>query len=101
MTDSRISQQDPQHFLVEGELNMVTVPTLLQAMASQFPPSGSEAHIDLAGVTRSDSAGLALLIEWVAMAQKQNLTICFRNLPEQMWEIAKVSDLTEVIPLEK
>ena len=99
MTDSRISQQDPQHFLVEGELNMVTVPTLLQAMASQFPPSGSEAHIDLAGVTRSDSAGLALLVEWLRLAKTRNIRLQFHNLPSQLRDIARVSDLLPLLPL--
>jgi phospholipid transport system transporter-binding protein len=100
MTDSRISQQDPQHFLVEGELNMVTVPTLLQAMASQFPPSGSEAHIDLAGVTRSDSAGLALLVEWLRLAKTRNIRLQFHNLPPQLRDIARVSDLLTLLPLD-
>ncbi len=100
MTDSRISQQDPQHFLVEGELNMVTVPTLLQAMASQFPASGSEAHIDLAGVTRSDSAGLALLVEWLRLAKTRNIRLQFHNLPPQLRDIARVSDLLPLLPLD-
>ena len=100
MTVSRISQQDPQHFLVEGELNMVTVPTLLQAMASQFPASGSEAHIDLAGVTRSDSAGLALLVEWLRLAKTRNIRLQFHNLPPQLRDIARVSDLLPLLPLD-
>ena len=100
MTDSRISQQDPQHFLVEGELNMVTVPTLLQAIASQFPASGSEAHIDLAGVTRSDSAGLALLVEWLRLAKTRNIRLQFHNLPPQLRDIARVSDLLPLLPLD-
>jgi phospholipid transport system transporter-binding protein len=99
MTDSRISQQDPQHFLVEGELNMVTVPALLQAMDSQFPTTGNEAHIDLAGVTRSDSAGLALLVEWLRLAKTRNTRLQFHNLPSQLRDIARVSDLLPLLPL--
>jgi phospholipid transport system transporter-binding protein len=99
MTDSQIRQQDTQHFLVEGELNMVTVPTLLQAMASQFPTTGSQVHIDLAGVTRSDSAGLALLMEWLRLAKTRNMRLQFHNLPLQLREIARVSDLLPLLPL--
>ena len=100
MTDSRISQQDPQHFLVEGELNMVTVPALLQAMDSQFPATGNEVHIDLAGVTRSDSAGLALLVEWLRLAKTRNTRLQFHNLPSQLRDIARVSDLLPLLPLD-
>jgi len=99
MSQSGITRQDPQHFLVEGELNMVTVPALLQAMINQFPASGSEAHIDLAGVTRSDSAGLALLMEWLRLAKTRNMRLQFHNLPLQLREIARVSDLLPLLPL--
>ena len=99
MNHSNISQQDPQHFLVEGELNMITVPTLLQSMTSQFPASGSEIHIDLAGVTRSDSAGLALLVEWLREAESREISMRFHNLPHQLQEIARVSDLLPLLPL--
>jgi phospholipid transport system transporter-binding protein len=99
MSDSRISQQDPQHFRVEGELNMETVPALLQAMASQFPTIGNEAYIDLAGVTRSDSAGLALLVEWLRLAKIRNIRLQFHNLPSQLRDIARVSDLLPLLPL--
>jgi len=100
MTHSNLIQQDPQHFLIEGELNMQTVPTLLQAMLSQLPASGSEAHVDLAGVTRSDSAGLALLVEWLRLAKAGNIRLQFHNLPSQLQEIARVSDLLPILPLD-
>lgn len=100
MNHSGIIQQDPQHFLVEGELNMLTVPALLQAMTSQFPANGSEVHIDLAGVTRSDSTGLALLVEWLRLAQAGDIRLHFHNLPSQLQEIARVSDLLQLLPLD-
>lgn len=55
--------------------------------------------IDLKDVTRTDSAGLALLLEWMTLARKKELQIHFRNLPAQLWDIAKVSDLEGIIPL--
>jgi phospholipid transport system transporter-binding protein len=99
MNHSNISQQDPQHFLVEGELNMMTVPALLQSMSAQFPTSGSEVHIDFAGVTRSDSAGLALLVEWLRLAEARDISLHLHNLPHQLREIARVSDLLPLLPL--
>ena len=99
MNHSGIIQQDSQHFLIEGELNMQTVPTLLQVMLSQLPASGSEAHIDLAGVTRSDSAGLALLVEWLRLAKAGDIRLQFHNLPPQLQEMARVSDLLPLLPL--
>jgi phospholipid transport system transporter-binding protein len=79
---------------------MITVPALLQSMSSQFPANGSgEVHIDLAGVTRSDSAGLALLVEWLRLAETRDISLQFHNLPGQLREIARVSDLLPLLPM--
>ncbi len=94
-----INKVDSHHFQLEGELNQTTATELLQSMLSQFPPTGSEAIIDLQGVTRTDSAGLALLVEWLRQAEKQNITLRFDNLPVQLREIARISDLLPLLPL--
>ena len=99
MSSAVINKLDTNHFQVEGELNLATAPDLLQSMLTQFPPGGSETHIDLEGVTRSDSAGLALLVEWLRLAEKQGITLRFHNLPSQLREIARVSDLLPLLPL--
>jgi ABC-type transporter Mla MlaB component len=57
--------------------------------------------IDLAGVTRSDSAGLALLIEWLRESERQGRTITFLNMPAQMQSIARVCGLDGILPADK
>ena len=99
MSSAVINRLDTHHFQVEGELNLATAPDLLQSMLTQFPADGSEAHIDFEGVTRSDSAGLALLVEWLRLAEQQGATLRFHNLPNQLREIARVSDLLPILPL--
>lgn len=46
--------------------------------------------IDLSGVERCDSSGLALLIHWINYAKANNKTIEFTNLPPQLRKIAAV-----------
>lgn len=99
MSSAVINKLDTNHFQLEGELSLHTAPDLLQTMLGQFPAVGSEAHIDLKGVTRSDSAGLALLVEWLRLAEKRSVTLRFHNLPDQLREIARVSDLLPLLPL--
>ena len=99
MSHAQISKLDPHHFQVEGELNLVTVPKLLQSISSLMPDVGDAVQIDLAGVTRSDSAGLALLVEWLRLAEKQGISLQFHNLPHQLREIARISDLLPLLPL--
>ena len=100
MSAPRITQHDANHFVVEGELNITTVPSLLQTMTDRFPANGSEAHVDLGGVTRTDSAGLALMVEWLRLARARNIHLQFHNLPAQLRDIARISDLLPIIPLD-
>jgi len=99
MSKTTITQQADGLFQIKGELNANTVPGLWRAASELVKGASQDLVFDLQAVTRSDSAGLALLIEWMRQAQEKNLQIQFRNLPAQMWAIAKVSDLENVIPL--
>ena len=99
MNRAVIKKLDSHHFRVEGELSFTTAAELLQSMLDQFPSIGSEVQIDLEGVTRSDSAGLALLVEWLRLAQEQGIILQFHNLPSQLREIARISDLLPILPL--
>ncbi len=99
MSHTVINKVDTHHFQIVGELNLMTAPELLQSMLDQFPSLGSEVLIDLQGVTRSDSAGLALLVEWLRLAEKQGIKLQFGNLPSQLREIARISDLLPILPL--
>ncbi len=90
----------PDHVLrVSGPLDIDTVPELL---ARNHDPFGDAAPaiVDLGGVVRSDSAGLALLVEWVRQARRAGRDLRFVNVPEQMRHIASVSRLERILPLD-
>lgn len=87
-------------FELSGVLSFDTVPELWSenlASFSDYP----ELQIDLQGVSRSDSAGLALLIEWTRIARGQGRSIRFVNVPPQMLAIARVSSLDTVLPMSR
>lgn len=86
-------------FRVGGELTFVTASDILAQARTLFKPVSS-LEIDLVNVTRSDSAGLALLVEWIRSANQANKTIVFHNIPEQMLAIATASGLDELLPLQ-
>ena len=97
MSAVRFENNNDNVYQIIGELNMATVPQLQQDMAGLFKTANDSLVIDLAEVSRSDSAGLALLLEWLAQAKHNNTSITFQNLPEQMQAIIKVSGLDELI----
>ncbi len=79
---------------LSGELSFATVGSLLTEF-SQRSHTTPPKVLDLSEVSRTDSAGLALLIEWL----KQSATITFRNIPEQMQSLATVSGVQELLSL--
>ncbi len=96
----RIEKQANGRYLLSGELSARSVVRVLNLLPIHAESQAGEIHVDLAGVSRSDSTGLALLIEWIRMAGRSGIRIRFHNLPGQMMEIAKISDLLPIIPLE-
>ena len=53
--------------------------------------------IDLANVTRSNSAALALLIEWLAQAQRENHKVTFHHIPDGLRQLAGVCQVDGLI----
>lgn len=86
---------------VSGEMNAVSVPVLLNAAVDLFRQSGPQITIDLAEVSRADSSGLALMIDWMRTARQQQQQLSFRRLPEQLREMARVSGIEDILPLAK
>ncbi len=99
MSAPSIQLQSDNTYLIAGELNMQTVPELLQEVEKVLSRTQGEVCFDLQGVDRSDSAGLALLVEWMQYARQRERHMIFKNLPQQMHDIARVSGLEELLPL--
>jgi len=86
-------------FRLQGELSFDTVPALLEQSARLFA-GVSELRISLDGVNRSDSAGVALLTEWVRLARRRGQSVRLLALPKQMRDIVRVCGLESVLPFE-
>lgn len=85
-------------FSVTGELTFETVPQLFKRTPEYFRGAANSLTVDLAQVTRSDSAGLALLLEWMRVTKARGGKISFINLPEQLLALATVSGLEKILP---
>ncbi len=83
---------------VHGELSFASVPALWRSCRERCA-AGSALDIDLSHVRRADSAGLALLVEWLREAQRSGTRLRFFNIPPQMLEMARVSGLDGILPL--
>jgi len=86
-------------FAVSGELMMDTVMSVLNQM-NGYLNSQVKISIDFSKVENSDSAALALIIAWLAKAKLSNIDVRLLKLPQQILDIAKASDLLEVLPID-
>lgn len=87
-----ISDEGDGKFSLTGDLSFDSVSDLLDRGQKTFAEH-SRIVLDLAGIERSDSAGLALLIEWVTWANHSVREICYENVPERIINIAKISEV--------
>jgi phospholipid transport system transporter-binding protein len=60
-----------------------------------FLKAGKEITIDLSRVANADSAGLALMIEWIKYTRSKRIPLRFKNVPEQLLTLAKLSGLDQ------
>jgi phospholipid transport system transporter-binding protein len=99
---AQLQAQSDGLFLLSGELSFSSVPGMLsesQRLLAGHSDSISALTIDLQGVGRSDSAGIALLVEWARNAHSKNIEITFINMPAQMLALARLSGLEAVLGL--
>jgi phospholipid transport system transporter-binding protein len=91
--------EDKSYFVIEGPLTFSTVVKLWEQGLVLFK-NEPRITIDLKAVTRSDSAGLALLTAWTREARLSNHPLNFIEIPTQLWAMAKVSGLEIILPME-
>lgn len=99
MTDATLESVGEGRFRVQGDLDYVSVAALLRIDASMFTHNSAKIEVDLSGIGRITSVGLALMLEWLRLARASKKTIQFSNVPKQMLAMAAVSQLDGILQL--
>lgn len=98
MAEAKVERRKAGRFALVGDLSMRTVPALWERTRSVLDEAPTW-EVDLAEVARSDSAGLALLVEWLREAKRRGSELRLLHVPDQMLAIARVSSLDRILPL--
>lgn len=98
MSRAWIVPRGHSRFGVEGVLDFDTAARLLGESRRQFVGKG-HMEVDLQGVRGANSAGLALLLEWLELAHRHGISLRFRNLPESIARLAAITNLTGLLPV--
>jgi len=96
----RLENRGEGRFSMKGELDLITVPAVWRAGQVAFAKE-TNIEVDLKRIERSDSAGLALLIEWLRECKNAGKTLTYLNMPAQMLAIARASSLDQILPLSR
>ncbi|MGH9173004.1 MAG: STAS domain-containing protein [Vicinamibacterales bacterium] len=96
MADFEFESLGKGRFAIRGALTFDTVTDALEQSKDLFDEF-TRIELDLSGVTESDSAGLALLLEWVNWAKHYVREIRFADIPAQMRAIAEISEVEDLL----
>jgi phospholipid transport system transporter-binding protein len=96
VADFAIERVAPDRFEARGVMGFENAAQALRAGLALIPKAG-RCTIDLSRVTEADSAGLAVLVEWLATAKVRRSEIRYEGIPAQILAIARISDLDELL----
>ena len=93
---ARLESLGAGRFRISGVLDASTAREMLEESEARFAQC-KDLDVDLGGVGESDSAGLALLIEWLRVARQSQKEIRFANVPAQIEALARISEVEDLI----
>lgn len=85
------------HYRLEGALTFATVTDLDPAFSPLLATADTTLTIDLSQVPQVDSAGLALLVHWLALARAHGRSLRYAALSEALRALAKLSDVEALL----
>jgi len=92
----RFVEEAHGRFALSGVFGFATARRILEASEAAFADCESVV-VDLAGVTQADSAGLAVLLEWVTWAHHAGREIRFQAMPRSIRAIAHISEVVGLL----
>ena len=83
-------------FALSGAMTFATAERILRQSEEPFAEH-TRIEVDLSGVERSDSAGLALLLEWITWANHSVREIRFEGMPRRIQAIAETTEVEKLL----
>ena len=81
---------------IVGALNFSTAEDALNSVDALIREH-AQLEIDLSGVSDCNSVGLALLIEWLAIARREKHSVTFYQIPDSLRQLAGVCQVDGLI----
>ncbi|MCK5923213.1 MAG: STAS domain-containing protein [Methylococcales bacterium] len=95
MSDFQISRSGDT-LSIAGVLDFTTASEVLEAVTPAIRDTES-LTVDLGGVSSSNSAALALMVEWLGLARRNQHSVRFQAVPDGIRQLAVVCQVDSLI----
>lgn len=91
-----LQEVQPGHFLLKGELTFRSAQAALRQVDEAFD-AYPRVTFDLGDISRADSAGVGIMLAWLARVRQTGSRLTFVNMPEQLMAIAHVAGVDSLL----
>ena len=99
MSGVSLQRGEGAQWSLRGDLTLATATAAhaagIGAIGAAAPDSTLQ--IDCGGIADADSAGLAVLIEWCAVAARRGVRLRFTALPDRLQRLAQISEVDTLL----
>lgn len=86
-------------YQLKGSMTLDTVMEAWPGLPALWGTSAQPVELDFSQVCKIDTAGLAWIIQLLKQARPYKSGLKFKNVPDSLIKLAKISDLEGVLPL--
>lgn len=87
-------------FLVRGDMTFATASQGLKQSSALLKGKYRSVRFDLGDISRADSSGAGLLIEWLRIARSSGCELSFVNIPAPLKAMIRVAGVEGMLPID-
>lgn len=84
---------------VEGTVDLYSAPELRKSILDAVPGAGERVQIDLSGITYMDSSGVAVLVEGLRSARKNDKAFVLHHPARSVMKVLELAKLDAVFEI--
>ncbi len=92
-----LSASSPQRCEARGALTFATARRARKQGLLALRNAGRELSIDCGAISQADSAGLAVLLDWLGEAKRAGCSLRLQHLPQNLLALARISTVEELL----
>lgn len=97
-TSFEILTTAPGRFAVRGVLTFANARRARnEGLNALRASTESDLEVDCSGITQSDSAGLAVMLDWMAIMKREGRPLCFSQVPCLLLAVARISGVEDML----